>query len=97
MTWNGLLPKIIWKKGIPIPSGYILVKVWYNKIMECDFKTELENELRHLEYFFNFMYFNDALVDDEKCELEKLIRSHRDVISFLGGRNDKVSKDVLRH
>ena len=56
--------------------------------MECDFKTELEKELEHLEYFFNFMYFNDALVDDEKRELEILIRSHRDVISFLGGRND---------
>lgn len=61
--------------------------------MECDFKTELENELRHLEYFFNFMYFNNTFVDDEKCELEKLIRSHRDVISFLGEITNKVSKE----
>ena len=63
--------------------------------MECDFEDELKSELEHLEYFYNFMYFNDALVDDEKWVLEKLIRTHRDVISFLGGKNDEVSADVL--
>ena len=88
MTWNGLLPKNHLEKGYTLPSGYILVKVWYNKIMERDFGEELKSELEHLEYFYNFMYFNDALVDDEKWVLEKLIRTHRDVISFLGGKND---------
>jgi hypothetical protein len=52
-------------------------------------------ELDSLEYFYNFLYFNNTLVDDEKCVLEKLIRTHRDVISFLGGRDDKVSEVVL--
>lgn len=65
------------------------------KIMERDFGDELKSELEHLEYFYNFMYFNDALVDEEKWVLEKLIRTHRDVISFLGGKNDEVSADVL--
>ena len=65
------------------------------KIMERDFGDELKSELEHLEYFYNFMYFNDALTDEEKWVLEKLIRTHRDVISFLGGKNDEVSADVL--
>lgn len=27
----GTLPKIVWKKGIPITTGYILEKVWYTE------------------------------------------------------------------
>ena len=27
----GALPKTIWKKGIPIPGGYIMEKVGYTK------------------------------------------------------------------
>lgn len=56
--------------------------------MEYDFKKELESELEHLDYFYSFMFLNDALVDEEKSVLEKLIRTHRNVISFLGGKND---------
>ena len=29
-----LLLKIVWKKGIPIPGGYIMEKVWYTENYE---------------------------------------------------------------
>lgn len=43
-----LLLKIVWKKGIPIPTGYIMEKMCYTKIMEYDFKSELKDELGRL-------------------------------------------------
>ena len=76
MTRNDLLPKIIWKRCDIL------------KIMECDFKSELEDELGKLLFLYDFCYFNNAVTEEELREIGRLIRTHREVIKVLGGEND---------
>lgn len=56
--------------------------------MEYDFKSELEDELDKILFLYNFCYFNNAVMEEELKELERLIRTHREVIKVLGGKND---------
>lgn len=65
--------------------------------MEYDFKGELEYELEKLAFFYDFCYFNNAVTENELREIERLIRTHREVIKVLGEKNDKVPAAVLRH
>ena len=55
------------------------------KIMECDFKSELEDELGKLLFLYDFCYFNNVVIEEELRELGRLIRTHREVIKVLGG------------
>ena len=55
------------------------------KIMECDFKSELEDELGKLLFLYDFCYFNNKVTEEELRELGRLIRTHREVIKVLGG------------
>ena len=83
-----LLLKIIWKRVYPYP----LVTFWKMcgiiKIMECDFKSELEDELGKLLFLYDFCYFNNKVTEEELRELGRLIKTHREVIKVLGGEND---------
>lgn len=56
--------------------------------MECDFKNELEGELEKLTFLYDFYYFNAAATEEELRELGRLIKTHREVIKVLGGKND---------
>ena len=58
------------------------------KIMECDFKKELEDELEKMIFLYDFCYFNNAVTQDEIWELGRFIKTHREVIKVLGGKND---------
>ena len=58
------------------------------KIMEYDFKSELEDELIALLFLYDFCYFNNAVTEEELMELGRLVRTHREVIKVLGGEND---------
>ena len=55
------------------------------KIMKCDFKSELEDELGKLLFLYDFCYFNNVVIEEELRELGRLIRTHREVIKVLGG------------
>ena len=71
---------------------YPLVTFWKRcgilKIMECDFKSELEDELGKLLFLYDFCYFNNAVTEEELREIGRLIRTHREAIKVLGGEND---------
>jgi len=54
--------------------------------MECDFKSELEDELEKLTFLYDYYYFNNAATEEELKELGRLIRTHREVIKVLGGK-----------
>ena len=56
--------------------------------MECDFKKELEDEFEKMIFLYDFCYFNNAVTQDEIRELGRLIKTHREVIKVLGGKND---------
>ena len=56
--------------------------------MECDFKKELEDELEKLVFLYDYCYFNNAVIPDEMWEIGRLIKTHREVIKVLGGKND---------
>lgn len=56
--------------------------------MECDFKSELEGVLGKLLFLYGFCCFNNAVTEEELKELGRLIRTHREVIKVLGGKND---------
>ena len=58
------------------------------KIMVCDFKSELEDELGKMLFLYDFCYFSNAVTEEELRELGRLIRTHREVIKVLGGEND---------
>ena len=58
------------------------------KIMEYDFKSELEDELIALLFLYDFCYFNNAVTEEELRELGRLVRTHKEVIKVLGGEND---------
>lgn len=53
------------------------------KIIEYDFKSELEYELSTLLFLYDFCYFNNAVTEEELRELGRLIRTHREVIKVL--------------
>ena len=76
------------------PSGkrvypYPLVTYWKRcdilRIMECDFRSELEDELGKLLFLYDFCYFNNVVIEEELREIGRLIRTHREVIKVLGG------------
>ena len=56
--------------------------------MVCDFKSELEDELSKMLFLYDFCYFSNAVTEEELREIERLIRTHREVIKVLGGKND---------
>lgn len=56
--------------------------------MVCDFKKELEDELEKMIFLYDFCYFNNTVTQDEIWELGRLIKTHREVIKVLGGKND---------
>ena len=80
-----LLLKIIWKKGIPIPTGYILENVWYTENYGVWFQKWAWDELGKLLFLYDFCYFSNAVTEEELRELGRLIRTHREVIKVLGG------------
>lgn len=56
--------------------------------MEYNFKKIMEDELEKLIFLYDFCYFNNTVTQDEIWELGRLIRTHREVIKVLGGKND---------
>ena len=71
------------RKPFPLPKRCVIIK-----IMECDFKKELEDELEKMIFLYDFCYFNNAVIQDEIWELGRFIKTHREVIKVLGGKND---------
>ena len=59
-----------------------------------DFKNELLNDINKLDDFYWYAYENGILLPEEMHEIQSLMKSHKEVIEFLGGADDKVSKDI---
>lgn len=73
------------KRVYPYPLVTLCKMCDILKIMKCDFKSELEDELGKLLFLYDFCYFNNVVIEEELRELGRLIRTHREVIKVLGG------------
>ena len=73
------------KRVYPYPVVTFCKRCGILKIMKCDFKSELEDELGKLLFLYDFCYFNNKVTEEELRELGRLIRTHREVIKVLGG------------
>ena len=57
----GTLPKTIWKRVYLYLLVTFCEMCGILKITECDFKSELEDELGKLLFLYGFCYFNNVV------------------------------------
>ena len=79
------------KRVYPYPLVTLCKMCGIIKIMEYDFKSELEDELGKLLFLYDFCYFNNKVTEEELREIGRLIRTHREVIKVLG-KWDKIKE-----